>query len=135
MPITPTEKIWLNGELVDWDQAQIHVLTHSLHYGMGVFEGIRAYETSEGPAVFRLTDHMERLHNSARILMMDLPLQYVSEALATTAAEVARDDDDGAMPADVRSWLTLIGSRLVEDLVDGALAGPAASSHAERAVA
>ena len=68
MPITPTEKIWMNGELVDWDDAQIHVLTHTLHYGMGVFEGIRAYETAEGPAVFRLTDHIERLFNSAKII-------------------------------------------------------------------
>ena len=49
MPITPTEKIWMNGELVPWDDAQIHVLTHSLHYGTGVFEGIRAYETERGP--------------------------------------------------------------------------------------
>ena len=73
MPITPTAKIWMNGELVDWDAAQIHILTHTLHYGMGVFEGIRAYETSRGPGVFRLTDHIERLHNSARILMMDMP--------------------------------------------------------------
>jgi branched-chain amino acid aminotransferase len=73
MPITPTEKIWMNGELIPWDEARIHVLTHTLHYGMGVFEGIRAYETKHGPAVFRLTDHIRRLHNSARILMMDLP--------------------------------------------------------------
>ncbi len=73
MPITPTEKIWLNGELVDWAEAQIHVLTHTLHYGTGVFEGIRAYETADGPAVFRLTDHMQRLQRSADILMMDLP--------------------------------------------------------------
>ena len=49
MPITPTEKIWMNGELVDWDDARIHILTHSLHYGMGVFEGIRAYETGRRP--------------------------------------------------------------------------------------
>ena len=61
MPITPTEKIWMNGELVDWDDARIHILTHTLHYGMGVFEGIRAYETDDGPGVFRLTDHIERL--------------------------------------------------------------------------
>ena len=73
MPITPTEKIWMNGELVPWENAQIHILTHTLHYGMGVFEGIRAYETARGPAVFRLTDHIERLQNSARILMMELP--------------------------------------------------------------
>jgi branched-chain amino acid aminotransferase len=73
MPITPTPKIWLNGELVDWADAKIHVLTHTLHYGTGVFEGIRAYETDRGPAVFRLTDHMVRMDNSARILMMELP--------------------------------------------------------------
>jgi branched-chain amino acid aminotransferase len=73
MPITPTPKIWMNGELVDWADAQIHVLTHTLHYGTGVFEGIRAYETDRGPAVFRLTDHMARLENSAKILLMDLP--------------------------------------------------------------
>ena len=66
MPITPTEKIWMNGELVPWDDAQIHILTHSLHYGTGVFEGIRAYETDTGPAVFRLTEHIERLFNSAQ---------------------------------------------------------------------
>ncbi len=73
MPITPTPKIWMNGELVDWDKAQIHVLTHTLHYGTGVFEGIRAYETSQGPAVFRLTDHIVRLANSAKILGFELP--------------------------------------------------------------
>jgi branched-chain amino acid aminotransferase len=73
MPITPTEKIWFNGELIPWDDAKIHILTHTLHYGMGVFEGIRAYETDDGPAVFRLTDHMRRMDQSARILMMPLP--------------------------------------------------------------
>jgi branched-chain amino acid aminotransferase len=73
MPIEKTDKIWMNGELVPWDQAQIHVLTHSLHYGMGVFEGIRAYETSKGPAIFRLTEHIERLFDSAKIMMMDIP--------------------------------------------------------------
>ncbi|HEY7938572.1 MAG TPA: branched-chain amino acid transaminase [Acidimicrobiales bacterium] len=88
MPITPTAKIWMNGSLVDWDDARIHVLTHSLHYGMGVFEGIRAYETSEGPAVFRLTDHMQRLHDSARIMMMDLP--YSVEELVEATKDVVR---------------------------------------------
>ena len=61
MPITPTDKIWMNGELVPWDDAKIHILTHSLHYGMGVFEGVRAYETDKGPAVFRLA----RAHGAA----------------------------------------------------------------------
>jgi branched-chain amino acid aminotransferase len=73
VPITPTEKIWLDGELVDWDQARVHVLTHSLHYGSGVFEGIRAYPTSQGVAVFRLTDHIRRLLASAKVFMIDVP--------------------------------------------------------------
>ncbi len=91
--IVPTPKIWMNGELVDWADAKIHVLTHTLHYGMGVFEGIRAYETSRGPAVFRLTDHIIRLHNSAKILMMDLPysvdelVQAVKETVASTGLD------------------------------------------------
>jgi branched-chain amino acid aminotransferase len=89
MPIVPTEKIWMNGELVPWADAKIHVLTHSLHYGMGVFEGIRAYETSRGAAVFRLTEHIERLHNSARILLMDLPygVEELIEATKLTVRE------------------------------------------------
>jgi branched-chain amino acid aminotransferase len=68
-----TEKIWMNGELVDWADAKIHVGSHGLHYGTGVFEGIRCYETDRGPAVFRLTDHLKRLDNSAQLLYMDLP--------------------------------------------------------------
>ena len=89
MPITPTDKIWMNGELVDWDAAQIHVLTHTLHYGMGVFEGVRAYETDQGPAVFRLTDHIERLFNSARIMMMDIP--YSVDELVEATKLVVRE--------------------------------------------
>ena len=72
-----SEKIWLDGRFVDWDEAKVHVLTHSLHYGLGVFEGIRAYETSTGPAVFRLTPHIKRLFNSAKIYMLDMP--YTAE--------------------------------------------------------
>jgi branched-chain amino acid aminotransferase len=68
-----TEKIWFNGELVDWADAKVHVGVHGLHYGSGVFEGIRCYETANGPAVFRLTDHLKRLENSAKLLYMDLP--------------------------------------------------------------
>src|SRR5581483_2068561 len=89
MPITPTDKIWMNGELVPWEKATAHVLTHSLHYGMGVFEGIRAYETKRGPAVFRLTDHIQRLHNSARIMLMELPytVDELVEATKLTVRE------------------------------------------------
>ena len=88
MPITPTPKIWMNGDLVDWDKAQVHVLTHTLHYGTGVFEGIRAYETADGPAVFRLTEHIERLFNSAKILGMTIPYT-VEELIAATKQTVA----------------------------------------------
>ena len=65
--------IWMDGEWVDWREAKVHVLTHTLHYGMGAFEGVRAYETSDGPAIFKLEKHTERLFNSARILGMSIP--------------------------------------------------------------
>ena len=78
----------MNGDLVDWDDARIHVGTHTLHYGTGVFEGIRAYETSQGPAVFRLTDHIVRLHNSGKILGMPIPYT-VEELVEATKATVA----------------------------------------------
>jgi branched-chain amino acid aminotransferase len=76
-----TEKIWMNGELVDWADARIHVGAHGLHYGTGVFEGIRCYDTERGPAVFRLNDHLIRLENSAKLLYMELP--YTLEQLRT----------------------------------------------------
>src|SRR5213075_2853642 len=80
------EKIWMNGELVDWADAKIHVGSHGLHYGSGVFEGIRAYETAKGSAVFRLTDHLQRLHNSAKLLYMELP--YSIEELKAACVEL-----------------------------------------------
>lgn len=67
MPFPKADKIWMDGQFVDWDEARVHVLTPTLHYGYGVFEGIRAYATDRGPAVFHLRPHMERLHRSARI--------------------------------------------------------------------
>jgi branched-chain amino acid aminotransferase len=88
MPIEATEKIWMDGELVPWGEAKVHVLTHTLHYGSGVFEGIRAYPTSRGPAVFRLTDHMSRLHDSASLLHMDIP--YSVEELVAATKETIR---------------------------------------------
>ncbi len=86
MPISSTEKIWMDGELVDWDQARVHVLTHSLHYGCGVFEGIRAYPTDAGPGIFRLRDHITRLFNSAKIFMIEMPFSVdeLVEATRTT---------------------------------------------------
>jgi len=73
MPFEKTEKIWMDGELVPWDEARVHVLTHSLHYGSGVFEGIRTYAAADGPAVFRLTDHIQRLLDSAKLIVMSIP--------------------------------------------------------------
>ena len=78
-----TSKIWMNGELVDWADATIHVGTHALHYGSGVFEGMRAYDTEKGPAVFRLTEHMQRLHDSAKLLYLEIPYS-VDELKAAT---------------------------------------------------
>lgn len=71
--IQKTEKIWMDGRFVDWDDANVHILTHTLHYGLGVFEGIRCYDTKKGPAIFRLDEHIERLFSSAHIFLMDIP--------------------------------------------------------------
>src|SRR5439155_24067157 len=89
-----TEKIWMNGELVDWADAKVHVGAHGLHYGTGVFEGIRCYETTKGPAVFRLADHMQRLHDSAKLLYMELP--YSVEELRASTHELI---DANGLPA------------------------------------
>ena len=81
-----TETIWMNGEFIDWHDAKVHVGVHGLHYGTGVFEGIRCYETPDGPAVFRLREHLERLDNSARLLYMDLP--YTTDEIRTAMHEL-----------------------------------------------
>jgi branched-chain amino acid aminotransferase len=83
MPIPEVDKIWMNGKLVPWDDAKTHVLTHALHYGSGVFEGIRAYKTDRGAAVFRLTEHLERLRRSAKLYYMELPYTVAELAQAT----------------------------------------------------
>ena len=95
MPLTPTEKIWMDGELVDWADATVHVLTHTMHYGSGVFEGIRAYPTARGVAVFRLREHIERLFLSAKIFMIDVP--YSLDDIMDAARTVVRVNglDDG----------------------------------------
>ena len=80
-----TEKIWMNGELVDWADAKVHVGVHGLHYGTGVFEGIRCYSTERGPAVFRLVDHLKRLETSAGLIYMELP--YTVEDLRSACFE------------------------------------------------
>jgi branched-chain amino acid aminotransferase len=84
--MTPTEYIWMNGQLVKWDDAKIHICSHVIHYGSSVFEGMRVYKTARGPAAFRLRDHTERLFNSAKIYRMEIPytIDQIDEAILTT---------------------------------------------------
>ena len=86
MRIAP--KVWRNGELIDWDNARVHVMSHAIHYGSSVFEGIRAYNTERGTAVFRLTEHMQRLLNSAKVYRMDIKINR--EELCQAAVEIVR---------------------------------------------
>jgi len=89
--VEPVEHIWMNGELVAWEDAKVHVLTHGLHYGTGVFEGIRCYETADGPAIFRLREHLERLYKSAELYYMPVPFE-LEELRAATHELVGRND-------------------------------------------
>ncbi|MEA2685339.1 MAG: branched-chain amino acid aminotransferase [Actinomycetota bacterium] len=88
MPLQTVDRIWMDGELVPWADAKVHILTHSLHYGSGVFEGIRAYTTSRGAAVFRLSDHIRRLFNSAKVYLIDIP--YSVEDLVEAVKDTVR---------------------------------------------
>ena len=67
------KKIWMNGKIVPWNNAKVHILTHALHYATGIFEGIRCYSTKKGPAVFRLTDHLARLYRGAKVYHIEIP--------------------------------------------------------------
>jgi len=88
MALPKVEYIWMNGTLVPWDEAHVHVLTHALHYGSGAFEGIRCYKTAEGPAIFRLPEHMARLKDSAKMLYMDL--DYTVEELCQIVIDTVK---------------------------------------------
>ena len=98
MPITPTSKIWHNGNLVPWEKAQIHVMSHVVHYGSSVFEGIRCYAQPQGAAIFRLPEHMQRLLDSAKIYRMPLP--YSLDQLNT--AVVSLVEANGVAPCYIR---------------------------------
>jgi branched-chain amino acid aminotransferase len=89
--MTPTKFVWFNGELVEWQHATVHIMTHAIHYGSSIFEGIRAYATPRGPAIFRLAPHIERFYDSARIYRM--PISYTPEQLATACHDVIRAND------------------------------------------
>jgi len=94
MPVQKTEKIWHNGKWIHWDDAKLHVLSHVVSYGSGIFEGIRCYDTSNGPAIFRLRDHMQRLINSGKIYRMELP--YSVDDFSNVACELVRQNKMGA---------------------------------------
>lgn len=89
MKIAP--KVWRNGEFIDWDNARVHVMTHAIHYGSSVFEGIRAYKTENGTAIFRLTEHIQRLLNSAKVYRMNL--NFDRAALIEASVELVRDSE------------------------------------------
>ncbi|MCO6431317.1 MAG: branched-chain amino acid transaminase [Deltaproteobacteria bacterium] len=86
----PTKLIWMNGKLTDWQQANVHVLTHALHYGSGAFEGIRVYKTPDGPAVFRLKEHIERLYYSSSVLSLNIP--FKKEELCKGVVDLLREN-------------------------------------------
>lgn len=94
MSLPEASTIWMDGALVPWQQAQVHVLTHGLHYGTGVLEGTRVFATADGPAVFRLADHLRRLERSARMLRIDLP--YGEEELAKATLDLVRTNGHGS---------------------------------------
>ena len=98
MPIQPTEKIWRNGQLIPWEQANIHVMSHVVHYGSSVFEGIRCYGQPTGAAVFRLPEHMQRLIDSAKIYRMKLP--YSLDELCAAVVDVI--ENNGVAPCYIR---------------------------------
>ncbi len=90
MSFPKTEKIWRNGKFIGWDQATIHVLSHVVSYGSAVFEGVRCYDTAQGPAIFRLREHMQRLLNSAHIYRMDVPFSL--DALCQASLDLVREN-------------------------------------------
>ena len=98
MPIQPTEKIWRNGQLIPWEQANIHVMSHVVHYGSSVFEGIRCYGQPSGAAIFRLPEHMQRLIDSAKIYRMTLP--YSLDELCAAVVDVV--ENNGVAPCYIR---------------------------------
>src|SRR5579875_2529224 len=87
--VQPTEKIWHNGQFIAWDEAKIHVLSHVVSYGSSIFEGVRCYETTQGPAIFRAPEHARRLLDSAKIYRMEVPysVAQISNAMAETVRE------------------------------------------------
>ena len=105
--VDKAKKIWLDGEFVDWDDANFHLLTHTLHYGYGVFEGTRCYKLSDGgSAIWRLDDHVARLFNSAKILGMEIPssVEQIREASLESVRENGLEECQGFLPHRTSPW-------------------------------
>ena len=94
--MTNKSKIWMDGKLVNWEDANVHILTHGLHYGGGVFEGIRIYNTGKGKAIFRLQDHMVRFYNSAKVIWLNIP--FSMDELCEASKAVVRPAAGGRLP-------------------------------------
>lgn len=108
MAMAKTKYIWMDGKFVEWDDAKIHILSHVIHYGSGVFEGLRCYKTPQGPSIFRLHDHTRRLFNSAKIYRMEIP--YTEDELNSVQVEIIRKnglDDAYLRPIAYRGYCTL----------------------------
>lgn len=140
MPFEEVKKIWMNGRLVDFADAKIHVFTHAIHYGSGIFEGIRCYETKQGPAIFRLKEHLRRLYDSCKIYRMEVPITF--EEFTKACIEIVRANEfedcylrplvyrgfhslgvfPGACPVDVMvaawKWGKYLGAEALEQGVD-----------------
>ena len=122
-PMPKADKIWFNGKFVDWDDARIHVLSHVVHYGSSVFEGVRCYNTRRGPACFRLADHVNRLYDSAKIYRMPIP--YEREELSQAIPESIRTNglkacyvDPSSCPVEVVIAVWEWGAYLGEDALE-----------------
>jgi branched-chain amino acid aminotransferase len=98
MPLETTKNIWHDGQLIPWEKAQIHVMSHVIHYGSSVFEGLRCYTPQSGPAIFRLQEHMQRLLDSAKIYRM--PIRYTLEELCSAVVDLV--EANGIAPCYIR---------------------------------
>ena len=125
MAFTGKDQVWMNGKLVAWKDATVHVATHALHYGTGIFEGIRAYETKHGSAVYRLPEHMRRLYDSARIYRMDYDLDRdaMTDAVVETVStliEIPGSDEQRVILANALLGMAeAVGRRALQESQSG----------------
>ena len=115
MPVKKVDKIWMNGKLVNWDDANIHVMSHVIHYGSSWFEGIRCYDTAKGPAIFRLDGHIRRLFDSTKIYRTQIPYteKQIEDAITHIAAAVGAEDAAKKLTAWMETRLAAVWVDLV----------------------